>query len=401
MKKKVSVCLVGIGGYGKGYLSQLLENPHQKDYTLAGVVDIKPEESVLYSAIVEKQIPVFNTMEEFYAQSTADLTVISTPIQFHCEQACYALEQGSHVLCEKPIAATVQEALKMKAWSEKYNRFVAIGFNWSFDHQLLQLKQSIMEGQYGKPLRFKTLVMWPRSEEYFSRNWAARKKSADGKWILDSVAHNATAHYLHNMFYMLGDQVNQSAKLEHVEGELYRANPIENFDTCALRAYTEDRVEIVYLATHAIADRVGPRFSYEFEKATISYDINEDASQFIVRWQNGETDDYNQAVTDQFQKLWTCIDAVAAQSSSIPCGIEAALSQVICVNGVQESVPEIVSFPESMLEKQGTPPVTVVDGLADVFMACYEKGVLPSDGMADWAKKGKRIDLQDYREFRG
>ena len=39
-------------------------------------------------------------MEQFYEKHMADLVVISSPIQFHCEQVCLALSKGSNVLCE-------------------------------------------------------------------------------------------------------------------------------------------------------------------------------------------------------------------------------------------------------------------------------------------------------------
>ena len=89
------------------------------------------------------------------------------------------------------------------------------------------------------------------------------------RWILDSIANNAAAHFLHNMFYVLGGGLNRSAVLRQVTAELYRANAIENFDTAAIRAVTAGGVETLFLATHATGSTLGPNLCYEFERATI------------------------------------------------------------------------------------------------------------------------------------
>ena len=52
------------------------------------------------------------------------------------------------------------------------------------------------------------MPLWPRDERYYSRNgWAGVKRTNDGTWILDSPTNNACAHFLHNMFYVLGDRI--------------------------------------------------------------------------------------------------------------------------------------------------------------------------------------------------
>jgi hypothetical protein len=55
-----------------------------------------------------------------------------------------------------------------------------------------------MKGMLGRPKRLKTLVLWPRDFAYYNRNdWAGKKTDQNGRPVLDSVAHNATSHFLH------------------------------------------------------------------------------------------------------------------------------------------------------------------------------------------------------------
>src|SRR5690606_17230028 len=108
-------------------------------------------------------------------------------------------------------------------------------------------------------------------EAYYRRSgWAGKIRDPEGRWILDSPANNAMAHDLHNMFYVLGKKTDESAVPAWVEAELYRAYPIENFDTAAVRCRTADGVDVLFYVSHVPLAEKGPVFSYEFERATVS-----------------------------------------------------------------------------------------------------------------------------------
>ena len=129
---------------------------------------------------------------------------------------------------------------------------VAIGYQWSFSPAIQRLKGDIAAGVFGAPKRLKTIVLWPRDETYYSRNrWAGKQRDEAGNPIFDSPVSNACAHYLHNMLYVLGDAVDRSAIPSRVSAELYRAHPIENYDTAALRCWTDRGVEILFIVSHA------------------------------------------------------------------------------------------------------------------------------------------------------
>ena len=346
MAERVSVLLVGIGGYGGRYADALLDRGEENGISLAGVVDLTPEKYGRIEELRAGKIPLHGKMEDFYARKRANLAVIATPIQFHAAQACLALDHGSHVLCEKPLSATIQEALGLAEHRDRAGRFAAIGYQWSFGPAIQALKRDIMAGRFGRAKRLKTLVLWPRSTRYFGRSWAGKKRDREGRWILDSIANNAAAHFLHNMFYVLGGCLDRSAGLRQVTAELYRANAIENFDTAAIRAITSEGVETLFLATHATPTTVGPNLCYEFERATILYESESSGgpSELRALLSDGTCHVYGDPTPDHAVKLWTCLEAVRGQAD-IPCGIEAAIAQTVCVNAAQESRPAIVDFP--------------------------------------------------------
>mgnify|MGYP001596271408 CR=1 FL=1 len=404
MSKTVTIVLAGIGGYGDTYLGELLAAPPERNVQIAGAVDPQPERSPHLDEVRRRGIPLFPDLASFYAQAAADLTVISAPIHLHCPLTCLALSRGSSVLCEKPLCATVQEAAEMAEAEEKAGRFVAIGYQWSFSPAIQALKRDVMAGEFGRPVRLKTVLIWPRKKSYYNRSpWAGAMKSSDGRWVLDSPVNNATAHYLHNMFYILGDARDTSARLAEVRAELYRANPIENYDTAALRCRTESGAEILFYSTHAVSSAVGPLFRYEFEKGVIQYGPDH-SEPIVARLHDGRIREYGDPNGDVFNKLWHSVESVRG-GAPLACGIRAALPHTLCMNGAQDSVKAIAAFPAELVKVEEDPSgdsLTWVEGLQETFIQCYDEGILPAEhGVLKWARAGRTVSLRRYRFFPG
>jgi len=400
MKKPVSIVLVGIGGMGSVYLAALLQNCEGGRFRLAGTVDPHPERCPQREGLRASGVPVFATLEEFYSRDHADLAIIASPIHFHSAQTCLALARGSHVLCEKPAAATIQEVRRMKAAERSAGRWVAIGYQWSFSSTIQSLKSDIRQGLFGRPRRLKCLYLWPRSEAYYNRSdWAGKVRDAEGRWILDSPANNAMAHDLHNMFYVLGGERETAAKPVRVEAELYRAHDIENFDTAAIRCLTSVGAEVLFFVSHAAGVDTGPVFLYEFEGGEVrAAGRDDDISASLA----GSKKSYGTPDTEPLRKMWEVIDSV--NSGDLPaCGLEAASGQVLAVNGAQDSQPEVQNLPRKMISVRGEPGrrEISVEGLADIFRECYEKNQLPSELGVSWSRRGRMIELSEYAHYPG
>lgn len=403
LEKPVSIALVAIGGYGNTYLRALLRRAPRDSFRIVAGIDPSPERCRYLDELRAMDVPFHASPEEFYATGTADLAIISSPIHFHCDHTCLALANGSNVLCEKPLGATIQEARRMIEARDEAGKWVGIGYQWSYTPSIQELKRDIMNGSFGKPRRLKTLILGPRPASYYGRaNWAGAQRDASGKWILDSPVNNATAHYLHNCFYVLGATREASAGVSDVVGELYRANDIQNYDTAAARAHTDEGVEILYFAAHAVKDRIGPMFSYEFEKATVT--LEDQNADVIAAFADGSTKNYGSPQADYDQKLWDAMEAAGGEGGRpMACPPEAASSQTLCMNGIQESVPDIVEFPGPLINKdeQDGDRLTWVTGLRETLEECYNESKLPSELGASWGKAGKTIDLTDYHFYPG
>jgi predicted dehydrogenase len=399
MSRPVSIVLVGIGGMGSVYVQALLANEGGESFSLAGAVDPAPERCPQLDELRRRGVAIHRTLDEFYAGGRSDLAIISSPIQFHADQTCLALERASHVLCEKPVAATIQEARRMLQAERRSGRWVAVGYQWSFSAAVQDLKRDVLAGHYGRPRRLRCLYLWPRDFAYYGRNdWAGKRRDAAGRWVLDSPAMNAMGHDLHNMFYVLGPSRETSAVPVEVEAELYRAYPIENFDTGAIRARLASRVEILFLVSHASRDDRGPVFSYEFEKGEVT--CSSRASGISGRLANGETRNYGVPDAQPLNKLWQAIRAVRGGLGPA-CGIEAAMSQTLCLNGAQLSQPAAVPFPAALVRRDGEGGAARlwVEGLDEALTAAYEAGLLPSETGAPWGVKGRIVGLSEGMTF--
>jgi hypothetical protein len=75
----------------------------------------------------------------------------------------------------------------------------------------------------------------------------------------------------------------------------------------------------------------------------------------------------------------------------------------ICIDGIQDSVPEPREFPAALLSRPepAADPTLVVDDLATVLRDCYARHALPHEMHISWAQPGRPIDLRGYRHFPG
>ncbi|WP_085522979.1 Gfo/Idh/MocA family protein [Tuberibacillus sp. Marseille-P3662] len=391
MKETCGIVLVGMAGYGEKYLNTL---DGQKRFSwINGIVDIHPERSAYLDKIRSHNIPIYDSLESFYEVDTADLAIISTPIHLHAQQAITAMENGSHVLCEKPMTGSLEEAEHMRQVRDRTGRFVAIGFNWSFSDSVHEWKQDIQQGLFGAPIRGRTIVLWPRDEAYYNRsNWAGKCYGPNGEPIFDSIANNATSHFFHHLLYALGDTVEHSAKLHSLTTELYRANPIETFDTCAIRAKTDQDIELMFLASHAVNRKHGPQFEMVFERATIYYNAG---GNMKAVWLDGTEKSYGDPESEHMHKLDVCIQAILQGDSDIRCGIEAAYSHLLGIKSMHEAVPDIPFFPPDRVKRDSETMVTYVPGLAETLMECYQEHTLPGESNCSWAYTGQTTDVPD------
>ena len=306
------IMLVGLGGYGENYVKECLKESFT--HKVAAVADPFANNSPFIEQIKAKGIPVFSSPQEAFDNVKGiELTVISSPIHTHFEYVKCALENHSNVLCEKPVVLSQEKLAQLEDCSKKSGCFVAVGYQLCYAKDLQILRNDVINGIFGKPVRMKSLRMMRRGDIYYGRNGWAGRLECKGEPVYDSPVSNACAHQIQNMLFLLGDSNRETCRVTSVEGHLMKAREdIENYDAASLKINTDVGVPLYYYTAHCCpSKKIGPMSVYEFEKATIFND-NDD---FWAIFKDGSTKDYRGLEKgDRLQKLYDAIDCCSSHS---------------------------------------------------------------------------------------
>ena len=126
---------------------------------LAGVADPSPEARA--SAQDELDCLVLDNPEEAVADDAFDAVVIASPTPTHAALAVAALDAGKHVLSEKPLASTLDEAERIRDAAKRSSTVFMMGFMRRFDRGFARAAQLVAEGKIGEPLMVRSTTRGP------------------------------------------------------------------------------------------------------------------------------------------------------------------------------------------------------------------------------------------------
>ncbi len=405
MEQKTKVVMVGSAGFANHYLDMLLDQADPDLFQLMAIVDPFVQKAPKYQRLVEMKIPFYDTLEEFYQHHTADLALIATPIKFHKQQSITAMEHGSDVLCEKPLVTDLDDIPEIREAVRRTGKQLAVGFQWSFSPALLRLKQDIIDGVFGKPVLFQNFTIYSRYDRYYARNnWAGKLYDAAGDLILDSIATNATAHFLHNIFFMLGKDIPSSAMPVWMEASLYRANPVETFDTAFLSGEFAGGCRFQYVTSHCSDFNRFPILRYELEKAVITYDANAEKPCIEARFRDGRVVPYGRPddTTAGYDEKLCFMLTNRKNRLPIPCTQETVVPHLTVCDALFDYVP-VHEFPRELLyrkEDQNGGKGTFVKDLYPQMWSCFENNRSPYEAGFDWAAEPTKVELTGYHHLK-
>ena len=159
--------MVGIGIIGCGKIAQIRHIPEyadHKDAKLLGFYDINlaraKEMAEQYGG------KAYESVEELLADPEIHAVSVCTANAAHAEQTIQALNAGKHVLCEKPMAATVAECEAMVEAAERSGKYLMIGHNQRLAKAHATARKLIDEGIIGKIISFRTTFGHPGPETW-------------------------------------------------------------------------------------------------------------------------------------------------------------------------------------------------------------------------------------------
>jgi len=166
------IALIGFGLAGKAFHAPLVAATPGLE--LAVVVTSRAAEvgaSYPGTAVVP-------THEAVLEDQSIDLVVLATPDHLHAAQALAALDAGKHVVIDKPLAPTLEEARGVAARAEERGLMLSVFHNRRWDADFLTLQRLIAEGALGEITAFES--RFDRFRPDPGERW--KDKRAGGVW---------------------------------------------------------------------------------------------------------------------------------------------------------------------------------------------------------------------------
>lgn len=162
MANKVRVGIIGCGGIANG--KHLPSLSREKRVEMVAFCDIDLEKA---TKAAEKygvsDAKVYEDYKEMLKDKTIDVVHVLTPNRMHGPITVDALNSGKHVMCEKPMAKTADDARKMVAAAKESGKLLTIGYQNRYRKDSLHLKKMIERGDLG--------------EIYFAKAHAIRRRA--------------------------------------------------------------------------------------------------------------------------------------------------------------------------------------------------------------------------------
>ena len=161
-EENFSMSKLKLGVVGQGFIgnlhSRIIHELHNAD--LVAVADT--DKDSLRKAKEDFGCEVYENYNDLFNKADIDAVSICMPDHYHLEPVLAAAAAGKHILCEKPIATSFDEALKMKEASEKAGVRLMIAHLLRFDPRYVAVQEQITNGSLGEILHLRGKRQNPR-----------------------------------------------------------------------------------------------------------------------------------------------------------------------------------------------------------------------------------------------
>lgn len=132
-----------------------------------------------------------------------DVVHLCLPHDLHCSMAVQAMEAGIHVLTEKPLGISLQDADEMLRVQQQTGKKLGVIFQTRYNKGIAALRQFIKEGRFGKILSARSILTWNRPYSYYEgSDWKGTWDHEGGGVLIDQAIHS-----IDRVRYLLDDQV--------------------------------------------------------------------------------------------------------------------------------------------------------------------------------------------------
>lgn len=201
-KQYIKFAVVGCGHIGKRHAEMIDRNEESE---LVALIDVKDKNQL---GIEKFNVPLFNTIEDFLnANIECDVVNIASPNGFHALQSLQSLDAKKHIVVEKPLALTKQDAEKVIFKALQVHKHVFAVMQNRYSPPSVWIKELIESNKLGKIYMVQLNCYWNRDDRYYKKDSWHGKKELDGGTLFTQFS-----HFIDIMYWLFGDIQNIQSK---------------------------------------------------------------------------------------------------------------------------------------------------------------------------------------------
>src|SRR5436190_6272962 len=198
--------VIGVGAIAqRRHIPECCANPDSK---LVALADPSPGRAEgLSKQSGDGTAKAYADYKDMLKDPNVDAIIVAGPNSLHASQSIEALNAGKHVLCEKPMATTREDARAMIDAAKKNKKFLMIGLNQRLMPPHIKAKEILQSGRLGKVLSFRTAFKHPGPEGWSvdaGKSWFFKKAQA-----FMGVAGDLGVHKADLMRWLLGQEFSE------------------------------------------------------------------------------------------------------------------------------------------------------------------------------------------------
>src|SRR5271154_2715200 len=149
-ERKIGYCVIGLGTIADHFMRGVLASPNS---TITGLVSghrDKAEKIAAQYGVPTSSIYSYEDMDRMRDNKAIDAVYVALPNSMHAEYTIRSAKAGKHVLCEKPMAISVNECEEMIAACKAAKVKLMIAYRCHYEPSNLKAVQLIREGKLGQ-----------------------------------------------------------------------------------------------------------------------------------------------------------------------------------------------------------------------------------------------------------
>jgi len=196
----IKYALIGCGRISPNHIAAALEN--HLDIVAICDIDKSKMDQIMDMCKLPETVNKYTDYREMLHKENPELTAICTESGKHGGIALDCIDHGSHLIIEKPIALSLEEADEIIKRSKARNVKVCACHQNRFNKSVQKIREAVEQKRFGKMLHGTAHIRWNRGESYY------RQAPWRGTWEQDGGAlMNQCIHNIDLLRWMMGDQV--------------------------------------------------------------------------------------------------------------------------------------------------------------------------------------------------